>query len=101
MNTKQNYKWTKMTMGVCYYPEHWDWKLWAQDLDRMLDAGITVVRIAEFAWNKIEPEEGMFTFDFFDSFLDLCSDKGMKVIFGSVKCIQRRYFVPSWRTTAL
>lgn len=93
MNSKQNYKWTEMTMGVCYYPEHWDRKLWAQDLDRMLDAGITVVRIAEFAWNKIEPEEGMFTFDFFDSFLDLCSDKGMKVIFGTPTATP-----PAWLT---
>lgn len=59
----------------------------------MLDAGITVVRIAEFAWNKIEPEEGMFTFDFFDSFLDLCSDKGMKVIFGTPTATP-----PAWLT---
>lgn len=48
-----------MTMGVCYYPEHWDRKLWEEDLERMLKAGITVIRIAEFGWNKVEPEEGV------------------------------------------
>ncbi|MFR3345279.1 MAG: hypothetical protein ACLTS6_15540 [Anaerobutyricum sp.] len=31
---KQNYKWNELTMGTCYYPEHWDKKLWADDLDR-------------------------------------------------------------------
>lgn len=70
-----------IVLGTCYYPEHWDRKLWAEDLDRMLAAGIRVVRIAEFAWNKFEPAEGVYNFDFFDSFLELAADKGMKVIF--------------------
>lgn len=48
-----------MTMGACYYPEHWDRKLWKEDLERMLKAGITVIRIAEFGWNKVEPKEGV------------------------------------------
>lgn len=56
MNNGQSYNWAEMTMAVCYYPEHWDRELRAQDLDRMLAAGITVIRIAEFAWNKVEPE---------------------------------------------
>lgn len=42
---------------------------------------IRVVRIAEFAWSKIEPKEGEYTYDFFDSFLDLAEKVGMKVIF--------------------
>lgn len=71
----------KITLGVCYYPEHWPETLWEDDLDRMLELGLTVIRIAEFAWNKFEPEEGSFTFDFFDRFLELAQRKGMKVIF--------------------
>lgn len=94
MNSKQNYRWKEMTMGTCYYPEHWKEDLWPEDLDRMLDAGITVIRIAEFAWNKMEPEEGRFTFEFFDRFLDLCEQKGMKVIFGTPTATP-----PAWLTT--
>lgn len=81
MNTRQNFQWPRMTMGVCYYPEHWDKALWREDLERMKDVGITVIRIAEFAWNKVEPEEGVFRFDFFDEFLELCSRMEIKVIF--------------------
>ncbi|MCM1027311.1 MAG: beta-galactosidase [Roseburia sp.] len=68
-------------LGVCYYPEHWDRSLWAEDLDRMLAVGIGTVRIAEFAWSLIEPREGEYTYEFFDSFLDLAEKKGMQVIF--------------------
>jgi beta-galactosidase len=93
MNNKQNYKWEKMTMATCYYPEHWKKELWAEDLDRMLDVGITVIRIAEFAWNKVEPEEGRFEFEFFDRFLNLCEQKGMKVIFGTPTAAP-----PAWLT---
>lgn len=70
-----------MVLGTCYYPEHWDKSMWESDLLRMLDIGISVVRIAEFAWSKIEPKEGEYTYDFFDSFLDLAGKVGMKVIF--------------------
>ena len=60
-----------LVLGTCYYPEHWDRSLWEEDLNRMLEAGIRVIRIAEFAWNKIEPREGEYTYEFFDSFLDV------------------------------
>lgn len=68
-------------LGVCYYPEHWDKGLWEEDLERMLAAGLKTVRIAEFAWNLIEPEEGKFTYEYFDEFLALAQEKGMQVIF--------------------
>lgn len=71
----------KIKIGTCYYPEHWPKSMWSDDLDRMLDAGIEVIRIAEFAWSKVELREGEFNYDFFDEFLDLCEEKGMKVIF--------------------
>ena len=61
----------RMVLGVCYYPEHWPEAMWREDLTRMLDTGIEVVRIAEFAWTITEPEEGVFRYDFFDRFLDL------------------------------
>lgn len=72
---------SRMVLGTCYYPEHWPESIWREDLERMKETGIEVIRIAEFAWNKVEPYEGVFTFDFFDRFLDLCEEVGMNVIF--------------------
>lgn len=81
INVKKSIELDKLTLGVCYYPEHWPEELWEEDLERMLEHGIEIIRIAEFAWNKFEPSEGEFTYEFFDRFLDLSYKKGMKVIF--------------------
>lgn len=83
----------KITLGTCYYPEHWDEALWREDLSRMLACGIEVVRIAEFAWNKIEPAEGVYSYDFFDRFLDVAEEAGMKVIMGTPTATP-----PAWLT---
>ncbi len=93
MNSKQNYQWDKLSLGVCYYPEHWDEKLWKDDMQRMLLAGIKTIRIAEFAWSKFEPTEGKFTFEFFDGFMKIVEEVGMKVIFGTPTATP-----PAWLT---
>ncbi len=93
MNSKQNFLWNKMTMGTCYYPEHWDESLWESDLLRMKEAGISVIRIAEFAWSKFELREGEYDFSFFDRFMDLCLKMDMKVIFSTPTATP-----PAWLT---
>ncbi len=93
MNSKQNFYWDKMGLGVCYYPEHWDSRLWQEDLSRMLDAGIQTIRIGEFAWSKFEPTEGCFTFEFFDSFLKVAEQTRIKVILGTPTATP-----PAWLT---
>lgn len=84
-----------ITIGTCYYPEHWGRKMWEEDLLRMKDAGIEVVRVAEFAWSKIEPREGEYTYEFFDDFLDLAEKNGMRVIFSTPTATP-----PAWLTEA-
>ena len=42
----------RLVLGTCYYPEHWPETMWKEDLERMLEAGIEVIRIAEFAWTE-------------------------------------------------
>lgn len=72
---------TGIVLGTCYYPEHWERGDWETDLARMLEHGIEVIRVAEFAWNMVEPREGEYTFAFWDEFLDVAYKCGMKVIF--------------------
>ena len=82
-----------LTMGVCYYPEQWPETMWEDDLARMKALGITVVRVAEFAWSVFEPAEGVYDFSLFDRFLALCADRDMKVIFGTPTATP-----PAWLT---
>lgn len=93
MNSKQNFRWNELELGVCYYPEHWDKSLWEEDLNRMLANGLKTIRIAEFAWSKFEPTEGNFTFGFFDEFMKVVERTGMKVIFGTPTATP-----PAWLT---
>lgn len=93
MSKQQGFQWRNMTAGVCYYPEHWPRELWAEDLDRMKAAGLSVVRVAEFAWSLFEPEEGRFRFDLFDAFLALCAEKDVRVIMGTPTATP-----PAWLT---
>jgi beta-galactosidase len=89
----QEFLWKELTVGVCYYPEHWPKTLWDEDLKRMKQTGISVIRIGEFAWNKFEPEEGSFTFTFFDEFLKLCLKNNIRVIMGTPTATP-----PAWLT---
>ena len=82
-----------MSVGVCYYPEHWNESLWESDLRRMLLSGIQTIRIGEFAWSILEREEGQFDFSFFDRFLELCARERMRVIFGTPSATP-----PAWLT---
>lgn len=82
-----------LRLGVCYYPEHWPEEIWDDDLTRMLDCGIGVVRVGEFAWCLFEPREGEFEFGLFDRFLALCEARGMNVIFGTPTATP-----PAWLT---
>lgn len=82
--------------GCAYYPEAWDEANWARDLDEMRELGMDIVRIGEFNWGKFEPEEGRFDFAAFHRFLDVCRDKGMKVLMctptaAQPKWMQSRY----------
>jgi len=69
-----------MRLGVCYYPEHWPESMWKDDAARMKALGIDRVRIAEFAWSRIEPAPGEYNWDWLDRAIDVLADAGLKVV---------------------
>ena len=70
----------KRTLGVCYYPEHWAEAQWAVDAARMVETGLTWVRIAEFAWSRLEPKPGQLQFDWLDRAIDILGVAGLQVV---------------------
>lgn len=71
------------TLGTCYYPEHWPEEIWVEDARRMVDAGLTWVRIGEFAWSRLEPKPGELRFDWLDRAIEVLGQAGLKVVLGT------------------
>ncbi len=73
-------KMRRFLFGAPYYPEHWDEATRKDDPERMSAAAFNVVRMAEFAWDMMEPTEGEYEFSFFDDAIGRLGNKGVKTI---------------------
>jgi beta-galactosidase len=80
-------------LGVCYYPEHWPERWWAEDARRMREAGITYVRVGEFAWSRYEPERGKFDWGWLDRAVDTLGKVGLKIVLGTPTCAPPKWLV--------
>ncbi|MFP4356417.1 MAG: beta-galactosidase [Phycisphaerae bacterium] len=81
-------------IGASWYPEMWPKKEWPKDIARMKELGFTVVRMFEFAWRRLEPEEGVFDFDWAMEIMDLCAEAGINVMVGTPTAAP-----PAWLTS--
>lgn len=72
-----------MKIGVDYYPEQWDKNLWRQDVDRMKNAGVSAVRMGEFAWSRLEPREGEYDFNWLDEIISIFQEREIEVFLGT------------------
>ncbi|MEM7687755.1 MAG: beta-galactosidase [Pseudomonadota bacterium] len=69
-----------MKLGTCYFPEHWPEEMWAKDAARMRDMGLSLVRVGEFAWSRIEPEPGRYDWGWLDRTIETLAAHDLKVI---------------------
>jgi beta-galactosidase len=82
-----------MKLGCCYYPEHWPESLWAEDAQRMAAMGLSLVRIGEFAWSRIEPEPGQYDWGWLDRAIDTLHAAGLQVILGTPTATPPKWLV--------
>ncbi len=68
------------TVGVYYYPEHWNPEQWERDLKNIAEMGYEFTHFGEFAWAQLEPEEGRYDFKWLDTALELAAKYKLKVI---------------------
>ncbi|WP_372571913.1 beta-galactosidase [Ruegeria jejuensis] len=80
-------------LGVCYYPEHWPKERWAEDAARMVEMGLTWVRIGEFAWSRIEPVPGQLQLDWLDRAIEVLGAAGLKVVLGTPTATPPRWMI--------
>jgi len=67
--------------GAAYYPEHWDAATREHDAARMAAAGFNLVRIGEFAWDRLEPVAGRYDFALFDDTIARLGARGVQTMF--------------------
>ncbi len=70
----------ELWFGAPYYPEHWSEQDRENDVSWMAEAGVNVVRMAEFAWDVMEPARGQFDFSLFDETIRKLSREGIRTI---------------------
>ena len=72
-----------LLIGSAWYPEQWPESRWNTDLDLMQKAHMHLVRVAEFAWTELEPQEGKYDLDWLERAVNLAGKHGMFVIIGT------------------
>ncbi len=80
-----------MLYGVAYYHEYQPYERVQEDVRRMSEAGLTVVRLGESTWASWEPRDGHFEFAWMDRVIDAIAQAGIKIIFGTPT-----YAIPPW-----
>ena len=80
-------------LGTDWYPEQWPEARWEEDLHLMEAAHIKVVRIAEFAWSRLEPSENHFDFDWLERAINLAAKHDIVVVLGTPTAAP-----PAWLT---
>ncbi len=76
-----------MSIGIYYYPEHWDKNDWERDIKNISEMGFEFIHLAEFAWINMEPKEGVYRFEWLDEVIGLAEKYNLKVILGTPTAI--------------
>lgn len=69
-----------MYIGAAYYPELWEREEIERDISRCREYGINLLRVGEFAWEKLETREGKFDFDWLEDVINRLWQAGISVL---------------------
>ncbi|KAI3396640.1 hypothetical protein diail_11817 [Diaporthe ilicicola] len=83
-------------LAVDYYPSQWPESMWEPDIAAMKDLNVSYVRINEFDWAILEPEQGMYDFSVLDRTLELLGRYGLKAIIGTPTASPPNWLVDSY-----
>jgi len=72
-----------LLLGVAWYPEQWPESRWEEDLRLMEAAQIHMVRVGEFAWSRIEPEEAKYDLEWLEQAIALAAKHHIVVVLGT------------------
>ncbi len=67
----------RILYGGDYNPEQWPEDIWPEDARLMREAGVNFATVGVFSWSKLEPEPGVFAFDWLDRAISLLHEHGV------------------------
>jgi beta-galactosidase len=80
-------------LGTAWYPEQWPESRWEADLTLMQQAGIHMVRVGEFAWSRLEPEEDRYDLGWLDRAIAAAAKHDIYTVIGTPTAAP-----PAWLT---
>jgi beta-galactosidase len=80
-------------VGTDWYPEQWPESRWEADVSMMEAAHLTVIRLAGFAWSRMEPSEGHYDFEWLDRAIRLAGKHHILVVLDTPSAAP-----PAWLT---
>lgn len=81
----------QVLFGAAYYLEYQQNPDLDRDLDLMVEAGFSLIRVGESVWSTWEPDEGRFCLDWLEEVLDGAHARGLRIILGTPT-----YAIPMW-----
>lgn len=77
-----DFKTNKLLHGGDYNPEQWLNRpdILEKDLDMLEESGCNVVSLGIFSWSTLEPEEGVFHFNWLEDIINKLYERGISVI---------------------
>ena len=81
----------RVLFGAAYYHEYQPEPRLKTDLDLMVDAGFSVIRVGESVWSTWEPDDGVFELEWLAEILDGAAERSISVILGTPT-----YAIPPW-----
>lgn len=80
--------------GGDYNPDQWDEATVAEDMRLFKKAGINLLTLPVFSWAKLEPDEGVYNFEWLDKIIDQIWANGIYVCLATPTTAQ-----PAWLST--
>lgn len=62
----------------------------------MAELGLTYVRVGEFAWSRLEPADGEFSFEWLDEAIETLAAAGLKVVLGTPTATPPKWLVDKY-----
>lgn len=86
----------RIYLGAAYYPELWEESEVDRDIARCKELGVNCLRVGEFAWGRMEPEEGKYDFGWLLRAVEKLHENGIYALMCTPTCTPPRWMLDQY-----